>query len=186
MELSLQPLAVGFILDWGVVVFVAVAVVGVTVVRSVVTVEDGQRRLYFRLGEFQRVLDPGRHVVVPFVSRTPAVDVTEQTTELSQAAILTDGERVHATASVRFEVVDPETVYREVSDYSDSLVTVGETRLGATLGERSSDDLFSDGCVDAGTRNAVHREFRDAFGEILAGWGIELIEVAELTVEQSS
>ncbi|MGE0385509.1 MAG: SPFH domain-containing protein [Gammaproteobacteria bacterium] len=48
---------------------------GLVLLRAMPTVEPHQRALLERLGRFHRVLEPGMHLVVPFVDRVRIIDL---------------------------------------------------------------------------------------------------------------
>lgn len=162
---------------------VLVMVVAVVAVRSVVEIAEDERGIYLRLGHVVGVLEPGRHYVVPFVSQIPTVDVRPKTLELAQAVTLADNEQAAATATVVFEVTDPEQAFMAVEDHEDAFENLATTTLRAVVGDYATDELFENGRLDVQRRNALRTEFRAALTDPIEAWGLALVAVESFDVE---
>jgi len=92
------------------VVIVGLAIIVATVRSSVVTVTPETVGAYTVLGEYRELLDPGLHVVWPFVTQ---VDHYERSPELTvtETANTADGGRVEATVQLNLERGDIERAY---------------------------------------------------------------------------
>lgn len=93
------------------------------VTRSVVIVPNGFAYVLERFGRFDRVLQPGVHVRMPFIARVAArIPLTEQSLDVPAVACTTqDGTSVTCGGSVVFRVVDPAVVSR-VADVRSAVV----------------------------------------------------------------
>ncbi|TKX83311.1 SPFH/Band 7/PHB domain protein, partial [Halorubrum sp. SS5] len=85
----------------------AVLLAAVTVVSAVEIVDAYDKEALTVFGEYRKLLEPGVHVIPPFVSRTYAFDMRTQTIDVpSQSAITRDNSPVTADAVVYIKVMD--------------------------------------------------------------------------------
>jgi regulator of protease activity HflC (stomatin/prohibitin superfamily) len=94
-------------------------VVLVLVARSVIIVPQGTAFVLDRLGRFDRVLQPGLHVVLPFITSVRArVPLGTQTVDVApQSCPTRDGAAATCSGSVTFRVLDPALAVSSVADY---------------------------------------------------------------------
>jgi len=96
----------------------AVLVVAVTIVSAVEIVDAYDKEALTVFGEFRKLLEPGVHLIPPFVSRTYAFDMRTQTLDVpQQEAITRDNSPVTADAVVYIKVMDAKKAFLEVDDY---------------------------------------------------------------------
>src|SRR3712207_9351226 len=71
-----------------------------------------------RLGRYQRTLDPGLAIVVPFVDRVkPLIDLREQVVTFNPQAVITkDNVTVGIDTVLYFTITDPRSVTYEVAN----------------------------------------------------------------------
>ncbi|WP_254546149.1 SPFH domain-containing protein [Halomarina pelagica] len=157
----------------GLLLLLAVA----TVVSAVELVQAYERRTLTVFGAYRGVLDPGLHVVPPFVSRTYRFDVRTQTLDVpTQEAITRDNSPVTADAVLYVRVVDPERAFLGVDDYRRATLYLAQTALRAVLGDMDLDDTLS-------RREAINARIHDQLDEPTDEWGVrvEAVEVREVT-----
>src|SRR5215217_6071210 len=72
-----------------------------------------------RLGRFQRTLDPGLALVVPFVDRVkPLIDLREQVVSFPPQPVITEDNLVVSIDTViYFQVIDPRAASYEIANY---------------------------------------------------------------------
>lgn len=151
----------------------ALVVVVVAAWQSVVVVEETDRVVLTVRGERRGVLEPGLHLVPPFVSRTRSVDVRTRSRALSELVATTrDDRRVTVDAAVHYRVVDPELAVAREDDPGDALATVGQSALREVVGGLAFETVL-DGRTDVGGR--VARQVRHEADEL--GIEVESVEV---------
>ncbi|MUV87998.1 phosphoesterase [Natronomonas sp. CBA1123] len=160
-----------------VVAGLALLVIAIAAVASAVEiVEAYEKRALTVFGEFRELLEPGLHVVPPFVSRTYPFDMRTQTIDVPrQEAITQDNSPVTADAVVYIRVMDAKRAFLEVEDYERATSNLAQTTLRAALGDMELDETLSN---RARINTRIRRELEGPTDE----WGVrvEAVEVREV------
>ena len=156
--------------------FLLAALVLATVVSTVEIVQAYERRALTVLGGYRGLLDPGLHLVPPFVSRTYRFDLRTITVDVPrQEAITRDNSPVTADAVVYVRVVDPKRAFLQVDDYRNATALLAQTTLRAVLGDMDLDDTLS-------RRSEINARIREGLQGPTDDWGVEveMVEVREV------
>ncbi|MFB6117092.1 SPFH domain-containing protein [Halosegnis sp.] len=171
----LVPLQIGGIAG-PVVALVLLTLVVVALYKSVVIVDAYEKKALTRFGEYQKLLEPGFNLVVPFVSKTYAFDMRTQTLDVPrQEAITRDNSPVTADAVVYIKVMDAKKAFLEVDDYKRAVSNLAQTTLRAVLGDMELDDTLN-------KRQEINARIRKELDEPTDEWGVrvESVEVREV------
>ena len=158
----------------------AVLLAAVTVVSAVEIVDAYEKKTLTVFGEYRELLEPGVHVIPPFVSRTYAFDMRTQTLDVpQQEAITRDNSPVTADAVVYIKVMDAKKAFLEVDDYKRAVSNLAQTTLRAVLGDMELDDTLS-------RRDQINDRINEELDEPTDEWGIrvEAVEVREVSPSQ--
>ena len=158
----------------------AVLVAAVTVVSAVEIVDAYEKEALTVFGEYRKLLQPGVHLIPPFVSRTYPFDMRTQTIDVpSQSAITRDNSPVTADAVVYIKVMDAKKAFLEVDDYKNAVSNLAQTTLRAVLGDMELDDTLS-------RRELINDRINEELDEPTDEWGIrvEAVEVREVSPSQ--
>lgn len=155
----------------------ALALVLVTVVQSLEFVDGYETRALTVLGEYRGLLEPGVHVVPPFVSGTRSFDMRTQTLEVADPDATTgDGVSVTVDAALAIRVEDAEAAFLEVENYRQAVEELARDAL-----ERAVDEVTLDELRDEPDRlsDRLERELGESTGE----WGVRVegVDVHEVT-----
>ncbi|AWB27892.1 SPFH domain-containing protein [Halococcoides cellulosivorans] len=156
------------------------ALVAIVVPQSLAIIETHENGAVFVLGRYRRILDPGVHLVVPFVSTVERIDMRMQTLEFEEIEARTqDSCEISLDASVYFVVSDPEAAVTEIPDTDDSVAAIAETCVRSVLGEHTGETVATD---PVSIQEAVLDELDDA----IVDWGFdaEHVEIENVDVEQ--
>ena len=144
--------------------------------KSVVIVDAYEKKALTVFGKYQRLLDPGINLVVPFISRTYAFDMRTETMDVpQQEAITRDNSPVTADAVVYIKVMDAEKAFLQVDDYRRAVSNLAQTTLRAVLGDMELDDTLS-------KRSEINNRIRRELDAPTDEWGVrvESVEVREV------
>ncbi|TKX62103.1 SPFH/Band 7/PHB domain protein [Halorubrum sp. ASP1] len=158
----------------------AVLLAAVTVVSAVEIVDAYDKEALTVFGEYRKLLEPGVHIIPPFVSRTYAFDMRTQTIDVpSQSAITRDNSPVTADAVVYIKVMDAKKAFLEVDDYKNAVSNLAQTTLRAVIGDMELDDTLSQ-------RELINDRINEELDEPTDEWGIrvEAVEVREVSPSQ--
>src|SRR3954454_10608935 len=101
----------------GIVVLVIAVLVVIVVLRSVRIIPQARAGVVERLGRYQRTLEPGLALLVPFVDRVrPMIDLREQVVSFPPQPVITeDNLVVNIDSVIYYQVTDPKAASYEIS-----------------------------------------------------------------------
>ncbi|MFC7142304.1 SPFH domain-containing protein [Halosimplex aquaticum] len=156
----------------GLLLLIAIA----AVYSAIEIVEAYEKEALTVFGEYRELLEPGIHVIPPFVSRTYPFDMRTQTIDVpQQEAITRDNSPVTADAVVYIKVMDAKKAFLQVEEYKRAVSNLAQTTLRAVLGDMELDDTLS-------RREMINARIREELDEPTDEWGIrvESVEVREV------
>src|SRR3954452_3637547 len=121
----------------GLIVLLVIAfVVLLVLARTVRIVPQARAGVVERLGRFQRVLDPGLAIVVPFMDRLrPLIDLREQVVSFPPQPVITEDNLVVSIDTViYFQVTDPKAATYEIANYIQAIEQLTVTTLRNVIG----------------------------------------------------
>src|SRR3954452_23279650 len=121
----------------GLIVLLAIGfVVLVTLARSIRIVPQARAGVVERLGRYQRTLDPGLALVVPYVDRVrPLIDLREQVVSFPPQPVITeDNLTVEIDSVIYYQVTDPKAATYEISNYIQAIEQLTVTTLRNVIG----------------------------------------------------
>lgn len=127
--------------------------------------------LYIFLGKFNRRLDPGLNLVVPFGSLVIRIDQRTQTVDVEKQEVITkDNSPVTVDAIVYLKVLDAEKAYFKVQNYMLATTSLAQTTLRSLIGDMDLDEVFSG-------RETVNFKLRDILDKATDPWGVKIEQV---------
>ena len=132
-------------MDSLIVAAVVLFFVVIVLTRAVRIVPQARAGIVERLGRYQRTLDPGLAIVIPFVDRVkPLIDLREQVVSFRPQAVITkDNVTVNIDTVLYFTTTDPRGVTYEVANPLQAIEQLTVTTLrnvigGVALGEAAT------------------------------------------------
>ncbi|MBN4072295.1 SPFH/Band 7/PHB domain protein [bacterium AH-315-F03] len=154
-------------------IFVAALVVFVLIVGSmgIRIIRPFERGLVERLGKFQRTMEPGLNLIMPFIDLVIKVDMREVVLDVpSQMVITKDNVNVEVDAIVYAQVTDPARSRYEISNYIMAATKLAQTNLRNVLGELDLDQCLS-------SRDVINSQLRDVLDSATDKWGVKVNRV---------
>ncbi len=145
--------------------------------RFVRIVQQGSVGVVKRLGEFRGVMQPGMHILTPFIDKMDKVDVREFPMTGDQQAVITkDNVSLQVSATIFCQVIDVKSALFEINDYQLAVDQLSRTALRAVFGELSLDQALSE-------REQINSRMQDHMADATAKWGVRLnrIEILDIT-----
>ncbi|MCK4606502.1 MAG: SPFH/Band 7/PHB domain protein [candidate division Zixibacteria bacterium] len=150
---------------------VAVVLIFITVSMSIRIIRPFEKGLVERLGKFQRILDPGLNMVVPFFDTTIKVDMREVVLDVPPQLVITkDNVNVEVDAIIYAQVTDPVRSRYEIANYIIAATKLAQTNLRNVIGEMDLDSCLS-------SRDSVNSQLRDVLDEATDKWGVRVNRV---------
>jgi regulator of protease activity HflC (stomatin/prohibitin superfamily) len=156
-----------------VVIFLIVAAVFsfIIVSMSIRIIRPFERGLVERLGKFQRILEPGLNMIVPFFDTVVKVDMREYVLDVPPQLVITkDNVNVEVDAIIYAQVTDPFRSRYEISNYIMASTKLAQTNLRNVIGE-----LDLDACLSS--RDQVNAQLRDVLDTATDKWGVKVNRV---------
>jgi regulator of protease activity HflC (stomatin/prohibitin superfamily) len=150
----------------GVVVLVIVyAALGLKIVRQY---EQG---LVERFGKYRETLDPGLHLIVPFIDRLRRVDMREIVVDVPPQEVITkDNVVVTVDAVVYYQATDPVKLVYNVQNFVLAATKLAQTNLRNVVGDLDLDDALT-------SRERINAQLRAILDEATDVWGTKVVRV---------
>src|SRR3954469_6812099 len=157
----------------GSIVFLAVLFfVVVVILRSVRIIPQARAGVVERLGRYQRTLEPGLALLVPFVDRLrPLIDLRENVVSFPPQPVITeDNLVVNIDTVIYFQVIDPRAATYEIANYIAAIEQLTVTTLRNVIGGMSLEHTLT-------SRDQINAELRGVLDEATGKWGIRVNRV---------
>ncbi len=159
----------------GMMAVAALAVVALVYVAvGFYTVDEKEKALVLRFGQYNRTEGAGLHWRAPLVEQKEIVNTTALNQELIRGRMLTEDEfLVEIALTVQYRVPDPQAFRFNLVDPDFTVTQVAETALRSVIGRSTLDSILTVGT------GQIQSETREEMRKILDGYqaGIELADV---------
>ncbi len=131
-----------------------------------------------RLGRYQRTLDPGLALLVPFIDRMrPMIDLREQVVSFPPQPVITEDNLVVGIDTViYFTVTDPKAATYEVANPLQAIEQLTVTTLRNVIGGLTLEETLT-------SRDQINTQLRAVLDEATGRWGIRVNRVELKSVE---
>lgn len=155
-----------------IVSIVAAAVVVVFVMSSIKIVPQAHATIVERLGRYQRTLNAGMAIIVPFVDRVkPRIDMREQVVSFPPQPVITEDNLVVSIDSViYFQVTDAKAASYEIANFLMAIEQLTITTLRNVIGSMDLEKTLT-------SRDSINGQLRGVLDEATGKWGIRVNRV---------
>jgi regulator of protease activity HflC (stomatin/prohibitin superfamily) len=156
-----------------VVIFLIIAGVFsfIIVSMSIRIIRPFEKGLVERLGKYQRLLEPGLNMIVPFFDTVIKVDMREVVLDVPPQLVITrDNVNVEVDAIIYAQVTDPVRSRYEIANYIVAATKLAQTNLRNVFGE-----LDLDACLTS--RDEINSQLRDVLDTATDKWGVKVNRV---------
>ena len=166
----------------GTIVFILIAVLVVIVIAKTARVVPQQNAFVVeRLGKYKKTLEPGFHILLPFVDvirykhglKERAVDIPEQ------ICITRDNVQVGVDGVLYLKVMDPKRASYGVGEYLFAISQLAQTTLRSEIGKIDLDRTFEE-------RTSINIQVVNEVDKASDPWGIKVLryEIKNITPPQ--
>ena len=154
------------------VMVVLIIFVIIVLVRSVRIVPQARAGVVERLGKYQRTLNPGLTLLIPFVDRLlPLLDLREQVVSFPPQPVITEDNLVVSIDTVvYFQVTDPRAATYEIANYIQAVEQLTTTTLRNVVGGLNLEEALT-------SRDQINGQLRGVLDEATGRWGIRVSRV---------
>jgi regulator of protease activity HflC (stomatin/prohibitin superfamily) len=155
-----------------IVLIVVALVVLITLSRAIRIVPQARAGVVERLGRYQRTLDAGLALVIPYVDRVrPLIDLREQVVSFPPQPVITEDNLViNIDTVIYFQVTDPRAASYEIADYIAGIEQLTVTTLRNVIGGMTLEDTLT-------SRDKISAALRTVLDEATGKWGIRVNRV---------
>lgn len=140
-------------------------------------VRPWEKGLVERLGKYQRTVDSGLTIIVPFIETMIKVDMREQVVDVPPQAVITkDNVAVEVDAVVYYEVSDPVNVTYNVANFYIASTKLAQTNLRNLIGDLALDESLT-------SREVINTKLREILDEATDKWGAKVTRVELQRIE---
>jgi regulator of protease activity HflC (stomatin/prohibitin superfamily) len=147
------------------VLLFVVAAAGVRIVRPY------QRGIVEQLGKYKETVEPGLHIIIPFIQTMQMVDMREQVVDVPpQEVITSDNVVVSVDAVIYYEPTDPQRLVYNVANFILAIVKLAQTNLRNVIGDMSLDQALT-------SRDQLNTNLRMILDDATDKWGVRVMRV---------
>jgi regulator of protease activity HflC (stomatin/prohibitin superfamily) len=154
-----------------VIVFVLIFVLIIYVALAIKIIQQHELGLIERFGRFRKILDPGFHLIIPFIEKVPKVDMREQVVDVPPQEVITkDNVVVTVDAVVYYQATDPVKLKYNVANFIVAATKLAQTNLRNVIGDMELDAALT-------SREVINTELRTILDEATDVWGTRVVRV---------
>jgi len=138
---------------------------------SIRIVRPYEKGLVERLGKYQRTLDSGLNLIMPFFDTVMKVDMREVVLDVPPQNIITkDNVGVEVDCVIYCQVTDPVRARYEIANYIMAATKLAQTNIRNVMGEMELDKSLV-------SRDTINSQLRDVLDTATDKWGVKVNRV---------
>lgn len=165
------------------IVLVAIfALAAITIAKGVRVVEQGQEWVVERLGKYHATLQPGLHLIIPYIDRVAYRVVTKDIIlDVAEQEVITRDNAVILTNALAFiKVTDTVKAVYGVTDFAEAIRNLVQTTLRSIIGEMELDSALS-------SREQIKARLKESIADEAIDWGLTVksVEIQDIKPSES-
>ena len=154
-----------------VIIVVVVAGAFILIAAALKIVSQFEKGLVERFGRYDRTVDPGLRLILPFIERIRRVDMREQVVDVPPQEVITeDNVVVTVDAVVYYRATDPVKLRYNVANFILAATKLAQTNLRNIIGDMDLDEALT-------SREAINTQLRQVLDEATDVWGTQVVRV---------
>jgi regulator of protease activity HflC (stomatin/prohibitin superfamily) len=138
---------------------------------SIRIIRPYEKGLVERLGKYQRTLDSGLNLIMPFFDTVLKVDMREIVLDVPPQLVITkDNVSVEVDCVIYCQVTDPVRARYEIANYIMASSKLAQTNIRNVVGEMDLDQSLS-------SRDTINSQLRDVLDTATDKWGVKVNRV---------
>jgi regulator of protease activity HflC (stomatin/prohibitin superfamily) len=154
-----------------VVILLFIVLLVIYVALAIKIVQQYEKGLIERFGRYRKTVEPGFHMILPFIERMARVDMREQVVDVPPQEVITkDNVVVTVDAVVYYQATDPVKLKYNVANFIIAATKLAQTNLRNVVGDMDLDDALT-------SRETINAELRAILDEATDVWGTRVVRV---------
>ncbi|NYB51533.1 MAG: SPFH/Band 7/PHB domain protein [Methanobacteriaceae archaeon] len=130
-----------------------------------------------RLGKYQRTVESGLVVIIPFIETIRKVDLREEVVDVPPQEVITkDNTVVIVDCVIFYEVIDPFNAVYNVVNFYQAITKLAQTNLRNIIGDLELDQTLT-------SREMINTQLREVLDEATDKWGTKVVRVEIQRIE---
>lgn len=157
----------------GVIITIVIIVLVLSIIlSSIKIVNTGYLYVVERFGQFHKVLEPGWHIIIPFVDFVrKKVSTKQQIIDVPPQTVITkDNVNISVDNVVFYKLLNAEDAVYNIEDYKAGIVYSATTNIRNIIGNMTLDEVLSG-------RDKINQELLIIIDEITDAYGIKILSV---------
>ena len=148
-----------------------VIIVVVTLLRSIVQIDEYERGVKFSKGKFSKIMQPGWNLVLPIFESYKKIDIRTKVVDVPEQDVITkDNVSVRINAVIYYKIFDASKAILEVENFYYAVSQLAQTTMRNVVGSVSLNELL-------GEREKISVEICKIIDEATDPWGIKVENV---------
>jgi len=163
----------------GLIFVIVIAVVAIWIIlKCVRVVSQAQVQVVERLGKYSKTLDPGLHILVPFLDSVKAtIDMREQVVAFPPQPVITrDNATISVDTVLYYTVTDPVRATYQVAQLIAAVEQLTITTLRNVTGSLTIDEALT-------SRDKINADLRIVLDEATEAWGIRVSRIEVKSID---
>ena len=156
----------------GLIIIILLLLILAVVVSSIKVVNTGYLYVVERFGQFDKVLEPGWHFIIPFVDYVrKKVSTKQQILDVEPQSVITkDNVKILVDNVIFFKMMNARDAVYNIENYKSGIIYSATTNMRNILGNMSLDEILSG-------RDAINQDLLSIIDEITDAYGIKILSV---------
>lgn len=158
----------GPLITLGVILFIILVVV----LSSIKIVNTGYLYVVERFGQFYKVLEPGWHIIIPFVDYVrKKVSTKQQILDVPPQSVITkDNVKISVDNVIFYKLLNARDAVYNIEDFRSGIVYSSTTNMRNIIGNMTLDEVLSG-------RDKINQDLLSIIDEVTDAYGIKILSV---------
>ncbi|NFE18555.1 SPFH domain-containing protein [Clostridium botulinum] len=144
-----------------------------TIIASIKIVNTGYVYVVERLGKYHRTLEPGWHIIIPYVDFVrQRISTKQQILDIEPQSVITkDNVNISIDNVIFYKILDPKAAVYNIENYQAGIVYSSITNMRNIVGNMTLDEILSTG------REEINKKLLAIIDEVTDAYGIKVFSV---------
>lgn len=154
------------------IILIILALILVALLISIKVVNTGQVFIVERFGKYNRILEPGWHLIIPFADFVrKKISTKQQILDIEPQSVITkDNVKISIDNVIFYKIMSPRDAVYNIEDFKSGIVYSTITNMRNIVGNMSLDEVLSG-------RDRINSKLLQQIDEITDAYGIKILSV---------
>lgn len=156
----------------GIILGVILILILAVIVSSIKIVNTGYLYVVERFGQFDKVLEPGWHFIIPFVDFVRRkISTKQQILDVQPQSVITkDNVKISVDTVIFYKLLNARDAVYNIEDYKAGIVYSATTNMRNLIGNMTLDEVLSG-------RDRINQDLLSIIDEVTDAYGIKILSV---------